>query len=82
MHADVQLVLFPVTALQRGFVADYKALGFVNAVDGCTSDLTFTQYAFGNLYSLADPTFTAGAAQARPILLHALACFPMQGYYA
>lgn len=65
-HADVQLVLFPATALQRSWVANYKKLGFVNAADGCTSDLTFTQYAVGNLYSLADPTFTAGAAQARP----------------
>ena len=63
-HPDSQVVSFPAADLQRGYVDNYEALGFVNAVSGCTSDLTFTQYSTGNLYSLADPTFTSEAAKA------------------
>ena len=61
----MQVVLFPFTDVQRNFVANYENLDFVNAVIGCTSVLTFTQYSLSNLYSLADPTFTNDAAKAR-----------------
>ena len=62
-HADAVIVNFPFATIQRGFVTNYGQLGFVNAVSGCASDLAITQYSTGNLYSLADPTFTAEGAK-------------------
>lgn len=68
-HKDVQLEVFPFAEVQRNLVAGYDSLGFVNAVSGCTSDFTFTQYSTSNLYSLANPTFTAeGAKVGKPSL--------------
>ena len=71
-HADAAIVNFPFASIQRGFVTNYGQLGFVNAVSGCASDLAITQYSTGNLYSLADPTFTAEGAKVSnrlPIIL-------------
>ena len=62
-HPDSQVVSFPLAAVQRGLVADYDELGFVNAEDGCASLFTMTQYSTGNLYSRASPTFTSDAAK-------------------
>jgi hypothetical protein len=62
-HPDAGIVSFPFAMIQRGFVANYGALGFVNAESGCASDLAITQYSTANLYSLADPTFTAEGAK-------------------
>lgn len=62
-HSDAQVAVFPFAEVQRNLVASYDSLGFVNAVSGCTSDFTFTQYSTGNLYSLANPTFTAEGAK-------------------
>jgi len=44
-------------------VSNYGQLGFVNAESGCASDLAISQYSTGNLYNLANPTFTADAAK-------------------
>ena len=46
-HTDSQVVLFPLADVQRGLIANADNLDFVNAVIGCTSFLTFTQYALG-----------------------------------
>ena len=63
-HQDAGVVSFPFATIQRGFVSNYGQLGFVNADSGCASDLAISQYSTGNLYSLANPTFTAEGAKA------------------
>ena len=73
-HADAAIVNFPFASIQRGFVTNYGQLGFVNAISGCASDLAITQYSTGNLYNLADPTFTADGAKVSNDQLH----FPHQ----
>ncbi len=66
-HQDAGVVSIPFATIQRGFVSNYGQLGFVNAESGCASDLAISQYSTGNLFSLADPTFTAeGAKVSRP----------------
>ena len=62
-HPDSGVVSFPFASVQRGLVASYDDLGFVNAEDGCASLFTMTQYSTGNLFSRADPTFTSDAAK-------------------
>lgn len=62
-HPDAGVVSFPFATIQRGFVSNYGQLGFVNAVSGCASDLAITQYSTGNLFNLADPTFTSEGAK-------------------
>ena len=62
-HPDAGVVSFPFATIQRGFVSNYGQLGFVNAESGCASDLAISQYSTGNLYSLANPTFTAEGAK-------------------
>jgi phage/plasmid primase-like uncharacterized protein len=62
-YPDAQVVVFPFADVQRNFAANFNSLGFANAVDGCTSDFAITQYATGDLYSLANPTFTAEGAK-------------------
>lgn len=75
-HADAVIVNFPFATIQRGFVTNYGQLGFVNAVSGCASDLAITQYSTGNLYSLADPTFTAeGAKVSRGLSTTVIKCW-------
>ncbi|CAL5229525.1 g12865 [Coccomyxa viridis] len=63
-HQDAGVVSIPFATIQRGFVSNYGQLGFVNAESGCASDLAISQYSTGNLFSLANPTFTAEGAKA------------------
>ena len=62
-HQDAGVVSFPFATIQRGFVSNYGQLGFVNAESGCASDLAISQYSTGNLFNLANPTFTAEGAK-------------------
>ena len=62
-HPDAGIASFPFAMIQRGFLPNYGALGFVNAESGCASDLAVTHYSTGNLYRLAGPTFTAEGAK-------------------
>ena len=61
-HPDAQVVLFPFNDVQRGFIAEYASLGFVDAVHGCSSGIVMADYLGSNFYSLADPYLTAPAA--------------------
>ena len=71
-HPDAGVITFPFATIQRGFVSNYGQLGFVNAESGCASDLAISQYSTGNLFSLANPTFTAEGAKASRLPLHAV----------
>ena len=75
-HPDALVVGIPAAELQRRWVQNYAALGFVDVAHGCSSLLTIANTRTGDEFSRADPTATFPAAAVLPLLnarsLHAV----------